>query len=217
MQIDLEQSLEEQTTLLQEVHHRVKNNLQIIISLMKLQLREIPESNRYASAFQDIRNRIYSIALIHELVYEQSSMTGVNVRDYLGTLTDHIIMSQAPSSLDLTLFTDIDPIEMHVDRLLPCGIVTNELITNALEHGLADREKGEIGIEFHRLNDTTYELIVSDDGVGWPEDRSFEDTDSLGLTLVKQLVRNQLNGEIERTNSRDGVAFRILIQKRGIS
>jgi len=214
LQHDLEDSLEERTILLQEVHHRVKNNLQMIISLIGMQAREIDSDDPDVSrAFGNLKNRVYSMALVLEQVYEEATIADINVREYLGNLANHVIQSQCPSTLEIEFHKEIDPINLHVDTLLPCGFITNELITNSLQHAFSERHTGQITLQFHSLGDGSYELIVSDDGIGWPEGHSVEQADSLGLTLVRRLVRKQLDGSFEVLDSSEGVAIRMVIHE----
>ena len=214
----LKQTVEERNTLLQEVHHRVKNNLQMIISLIKMQRREISDgASESIKSLQELKNRVYSMALIHDQVYERTSIADLDAREYLEDLARHIIRSHSFHTVDVELQTDIEPINLHVDTLLPCGIVTNELITNSLQHAFSDRDQGRITLEFRPLdaNEDLYELIVADNGTGWPEDESFEESSSLGLTLVKQLVRQQLRGDVKMVDTDNGVRFKIQIHSTG--
>lgn len=214
IQKELEDSVKHRTTLLQEVHHRVKNNLQMIIALITLQVRQMKSDDPdVVEAFQNLKDRIYSIALVHEQVYEESTIADIDARDYLEDLANHVIQSQSLSTLDVELHTQIEPSQLNVDTLLPCGIVTNELVTNALQHAFSGRRKGQITIKFNALEEDRYELIVADNGVGFPKAISFEQSSSLGFSLVKRLVRQQLNGTIEIPETDDGVKFQMVVQE----
>lgn len=209
LQKRLQDTLNERTTLLQEVHHRVKNNLQVIVNLIRLQVREMDPNPEVESLMTNIQNRIFSMALIHDRVFEQSSFEDINIEDYLTELVNHIVDSQASPDLDLQLELDFDPVSLTVDTLIPCGIIINELVSNALLHGLENQSSGVMRVEFHELPDGSYQFSVEDNGVGWQGGVAFEETSSLGTTLVRNLAREQLHGTVEHVETESGVTLKV--------
>ncbi len=210
---ELMESVDRQKRLLREVHHRVKNNLQKIIGLIHLQVRDMDPSEEVRSAFRNLKHRIYSMARIHDLVYEESSLDAIDVQAYVTDLAEYVVDSHAPSPLDVTLSVEVDPLDLPVDTLLPCGVVINELLANAIDHAFEDRSAGSIDLSFHEVEEGSYELVVADDGRGWQGEDAPEETQSLGLRLVTNLVREQLDGEIEFSESDEGVRCRMLIRE----
>lgn len=204
---DLKQSIHEKDTLLKEVHHRVKNNLQVVISLLGLQMRQATD-DKIRSLLENARNRIHSMALIHEMLYNSNKLTSLNTADYLRKLTEQIISSQNSGDVQIETRYELEPYELSLDTLIPCAIVLNELLSNALEHAFVDRARGQLEVTFRKVPDARFELSVSDDGGGVPEDFSIGSPDSLGLRLVNNLVERQLHGTVEILKQ-EGLNFRI--------
>ncbi len=213
--LQLKRTVDEKNTLLQELNHRVKNNLQLIISLINLQKRNHGNESMIRE-FDDIKNRVYSMALIHELVYEQASLSDLRADEYLIKLIDSIFDTAVPSSLDLHREVTVDPVPLNVETLLPCGLILNELLTNALMHAFDGREEGRVDVRFHQDEDERLELFVADDGTGFEEGKNFEDVSSMGLRIVETLVEDQLNGRISLTHD-GGLEYRILFEKKSPS
>jgi two-component sensor histidine kinase len=188
-------SLKEKEVLLQEVHHRVKNNMMIITNLLLMQSKQI-EDEHYREMFNISINRIKSMALIHEKLYRFGDLAKVDFNDYLEDMIKTIFKSYGLSSRKVALKTDVEGVTFGVDTAIPCGLIINELISNSLKHSFPENMEGEIKVALHRNDKTEVKLTVSDNGIGMPEDMDFRNTDSLGLTLVIALVK-QLKGEIE--------------------
>ena len=200
-------SLREKEVLLREIHHRVKNNLQVINSLLRLQSRQI-EDRRHVEAFRDCQNRIRSMALIHEALYQSEDLANIRFRDYIKSLTTHLFRSYGVSAGKIRLKIEADSLLLGIDLAIPCGLVINELVSNALKHAFPDRREGEIKISLRSFDENQIRLVVSDDGIGVPEDVTTRQAGSLGLHLVTILVEDQLHGEMELDRA-NGTEFRI--------
>ena len=198
----LKTSLQEKEALLKEVHHRVKNNLQIISSLLDLQAQQIEDAIAL-KAFRESQNRVRAIALIHEKLYQSNNLARINVADYIHTLTTYLLQTYPLAPNNITLQLNIDDILLDIDTVIPCGLILNELISNALKHGFIENTKGTIWIELNSVSIASIEgkahqltLIVRNDGIKLQEPINFSNPESLGLQLVDVLVK-QLEGQIE--------------------
>lgn len=190
----IKQSLKEKEVLLQEIHHRVKNNMQIISSLLNLQSRSITD-NYMRTMFKESQNRIQSMALIHEKLYKSTDLASIDFKEYITGLVDSLTRSYYDVRGRVGVTMDVEDVFLGVDHAIPCGLIVNELVSNALKHAFPGERKGEITISLHKHDDTV-DLAVSDNGVGIPEDIDFQSTQSLGLRLVIILAEDQLNGEV---------------------
>ena len=195
-------SLKEKEVLLKEVHHRVKNNLQIISSLLNLQSKYIKD-DQALEMFKESRNRIRSMTLIHEKLYRSKDLANIDVAEYIQNLSSNLFRSYSAGRVSLK--TQVDDILLGIDTAIPCGLIINELVSNSLKHAFPEKQ-GEIFVNLHR-DDGSLTLIVSDNGVGFPENVDFRNTDSLGLQLVCTLT-DQLDGAIE-LNRTGGTEFKI--------
>jgi PAS domain S-box-containing protein len=199
-------SLAEKEILLKEVHHRVKNNLQIISSLLYLQS-TITEHGGAVSALMESRARIKSMALIHERVYASADLTSVDMGKYTRNLVSDLHQSHLPEDSLIRLKFNLEDIPLGITEAIPCGLIINELVTNALKHAFPKGGEGEITIQLHKIESNRIALTVSDNGIGFPEQTDFRKSSSLGLTLINSLVE-QLRGEIELDRSK-GTTFTI--------
>jgi PAS domain S-box-containing protein len=199
-------SLREKEVLLKEIHHRVKNNLQAISSLLYLQSRNVKDQETF-EMFQDSENRVRSMALVHERLYQSQDLAGVDFAEYLGNLANHLFHSYGVNTNLIQLRIYAGDVFLGVDTAIPCGLILNELVSNSLKHAFPDGRGGEIRIELLADDEGQFTLMISDNGVGFPEDLDFRDTASLGLQLVNTLVE-QLEGTIELDRS-GGAAFKI--------
>ncbi|WP_230627999.1 histidine kinase dimerization/phosphoacceptor domain -containing protein [Methanosarcina barkeri] len=217
-----------------EIHHRIKNNLQVISSLLDLECENllsagIPERKRIVEAFRESNNRILSMSVIHEELYNSKNVETINFTSYLKKLTDDLFKSYKVGNSEIKLCLDVDDFFFEMDCAIPLGIIVNELISNSLKHAFPSRN-GEIRVEFHRDNNCKNEissdiiagnniqnschykystLIIEDNGIGFPESVDFKNNNSLGLQLVNILVE-QIGGDIELENKL-GTRFKILI------
>lgn len=211
---EIKASLEEKELLLREVHHRVKNNLQIISSLLNLQSGYIKDENDL-ELFKDSQSRVKSMAFIHEQLYQSSSFINIEFSEYVNNLVTYLLHYYTLESTTIKLKTNIENISLDLNTSIPCGLIVNELVTNSLKHGFpvieGQTQEGEIYIDLHSINEDQYALIVADNGIGLPEDIDFENTESLGLQLVNSLVM-QLDGTIKLDRSA-GTKFEIIFSK----
>jgi len=187
-------SLKEKETLLKEIHHRVKNNLQIICSIMNLQLHTI-EDQKTIKIFKQCENRIKSMALIYEKLYQSKDLAKIEFAEYLNSLVFHLLQSHKIDQNRIKTILDIDKILFNIDMAIPCGLIINELFTNALKHAFHHEQSGEIRISF-KDNGKNYILSVADTGCGLPEDFNIKNTESLGLQIVVSLAK-QLKGTVK--------------------
>ncbi len=199
-------SLKEKEVLLKEIHHRVKNNLQIVSSLLYLQAMRT-EHPGAVSALSESRNRIRSMALIHERLYQSPNLASVDMAEYTRNLVSDLKHSYKTEQSFVRLKLHTDDIPLGINEAIPCGLIINELVSNALKHAFPMGRDGEITISLHRDGANRATLTVSDNGIGFPEHVDFRKSPSLGLTLINSLVE-QLDGTIE-LNRRGGTAFTI--------
>ncbi|MGZ4892343.1 MAG: sensor histidine kinase, partial [Halobacteriota archaeon] len=186
-------ALKERETLLKEIHHRVKNNMQVVSSLLSLQASKATEPETI-EMLNESQRRIRSMALIHEKLYRSGSLAEINFADYVGSLIDELLQMYNVAEGVITLTADSENVQLGVDAAIPCALIINELVSNSLKHAFPDGRTGEVTVAIHRINGT-YELTITDNGVGPPPDFDFRTTDSLGLQLVTGLV-NQIDGTI---------------------
>ncbi|HEY9830947.1 MAG TPA: sensor histidine kinase, partial [Stenomitos sp.] len=195
-----------------EIHHRVKNNLQIVSSLLQMQFRRTQEKEA-ALVLQDSQNRIASIALIHEKLYRSDDLANIDFAQYIPALTMHLFDSYKVNLEAVVLHVKVENIFLEIETAIPCSLIINELVSNSLKYAFPVKGKGEIEIEFHCNNDQTMTLIVRDNGIGISEQFDIATTTSLGLTLVQGLVE-QLEGTLE-LNRTQGTEFKITFPAGG--
>lgn len=188
-------SLHEKEVLLREVHHRVKNNLQLIASLLNLQGRYLHEPQS-RSLLEESQSRIHSIALVHETLYQSGELARIDLGAYLGTLVRHLAASWVGVSGRIELELDVASIEVAIDVAIPCGLVVNELVTNAFKHAFPAARRGTVRVSTRAVASGLTVLTVADDGVGLPERVLAPRAGGLGLELVATLTR-QLRGTLE--------------------
>jgi len=214
---NLRASLDEKEVLLREVHHRVKNNLQVVSGLLDLQSHNITDPETQA-VNKESQSRIMAMALIHEELYQSTDLSRVHFGHYIRTLCNNLMTSYGVREGRIDLKIDTRVTEMIMDTAIPCGLIINELVTNALKHAFPDGRKGHIHLSFRQHPDTrkeregeSYELVVKDDGVGIPDDLDIGNMRSLGLKLVRALAE-QLGGGLEMSG-KDGTCFRIVFKE----
>jgi len=202
-------SLKEKELLLREIHHRVKNNLQIISTLLALQSSKSGKVN-IDDLYKESQNRIQSIALIHENLYQSEDLAHINFETYVKSLVSDLFDSYGINSSRIKLNLNIDNITMGIETSIPCGLIINELVSNSLKHGFESSDTGQINVELHKLADGEYSLIVSDTGSPFPEDMDIISNDTLGLELIRNLVI-QLDAKL--TFKRDIKEFTIIFKE----
>jgi PAS domain S-box-containing protein len=203
----ISESLKEKEVLLREIHHRVKNNLQIVSSILGKQMQYIKDEEALVM-FRDSQNRIDSMALIHEKLYQSTSLSKINISEYLHDLVNSLLGAYDEYSTNISLNIKCDEIQLNIETAIPCGLIINELITNSLKYAFPDDRKGEIIVDFKKDEDNNLLLIVGDNGVGFPNDFDVSSAKSLGLYLVNQLSLKQLDGSLEIDNT-NGTLFKI--------
>lgn len=199
-------ALREKDILLKEIHHRVKNNLQVVSSMLRLQADYIADDS--ARAFFDAsRTRVETMSLIHEKLYRAKDLARIDFREYADDLATNLSIINTRSVGQAEVKIDVEGIMLDINNSIPCGLIINELVSNAFKHAFSDDRRGKVTISMRRVNENRIVLAVSDDGIGFPEDMDFRNTSSLGLQLVNSLV-TQLDGTIalDRTG---GTTFRI--------
>lgn len=213
-QVQAEKSLGEKELLLREIHHRVKNNMQIVSSLLRLQAKR-QEDQTTKDILDDSRSRISAMSLIHESLYRPENLTGVYLRRYIQELALNLFASYDIEPGRIVFITDVEPISLNIETATPCGLIINELVTNSLKYAFPDGRQGEVGISLKRLgNGEKYQLRVADNGVGLPVGLDIRRTKSLGLQLVVNLAENQLSGEVT-VEAGPGTAFVVTFQEIG--
>ncbi len=205
-------ALNEKQVLLKEIHHRVKNNMQIVCSLFRLQLGKIKDP-RAAGILRDSQNRISAMALIHKTLYQPKDQSSIYFEEYIKELASSIFDSYEVDSERIVLKTDLESVAMDIDTVTPCGLILNELLTNAIKYAFPQGRKGEILISFKRKDDG-FVLGVSDNGVGLPTGMDIRELNSLGLQLVMNLTEKQLWGRLEVSSDSGGASFRIFFREQ---
>lgn len=206
----LRASLTDKEILLREVHHRVKNNLQLVSSLLYLQSRNLADAAAQR-ALADSRDRIAAIAMVHDHLYRSTGLERVELDQYVGTLVMSLADTMSALSRKVQITRKIDGVQLPIDRAIPCGLIVNELLTNAVKHAFIDGRHGHILVEGTRAPDGRITVRVADDGIGLSRDPSTSPT--LGLQLVRTLVE-QLDGELE-VDVTEGTSFRIRFEEMG--
>ncbi len=205
----IKKNLAEKEVLLKEVHHRVKNNMQVIISLLRLQTRYVTDKQAI-NFFIDSQNRVGSMALIHEKLYKSKDLSKIDFKEYTQDLVQTLIKSYNIDRMMIDFEVNIEGLFLNINQAIPCGLIINELITNCLKYAFPGNRKGKIGIDFH-LQVGQYSLTVYDNGVGIPREVEMENPKTLGLQLVNSLTQ-QLHGTLELIKEK-GTAFHIQFKK----
>lgn len=204
-EIKLKASLQEKEVLLKEIHHRVKNNLQVISSLLRLQAGYI-QDELALEIFRDSQNRVRAMAMIHENLYHSQDLASINFANYIHNLTQNLIRCYGVNK-NIQIHQNVDKVLLRVDTAIPCGLIINELVSNSIKHAFIEQETGQIYIDFIDVGNGKYSLTISDDGVGFVETIEEKSRKSLGLQLVWSLVE-QLEGSII-SNTQSGTLFTI--------
>lgn len=207
----LEESVKEKEVLLKEVHHRVKNNMQVISSILNLQSSYI-EDETALGILRESQDRIKSMSFVHESLYQSKTLSEVNFAEYIQNITRNLYHSYARPEGGIDLQFDLESIYLNLDTSIPCGLIINEVVSNSLKYAFLGRERGVIAIQFAKLSDGKLKLIVSDDGIGLPDSFDIENAESLGLQLVTTLV-TQISGQLEIDNSA-GTKFTIVFKEQ---
>ncbi|PSB11314.1 serine/threonine protein kinase [Pleurocapsa sp. CCALA 161] len=191
----VQKSLKQKEILLKEIHHRVKNNLFVVSTLLDFQSNYVDDP-KVIKLLENCQNRITAMAMIHQHLYGNSKLDRINFANYIESLLDNLAYSQASQERNINLILDLEPIELNIESANPCGLIVNELISNAIEHGFCDRSSGNIWLKLKHNSVSKVVMTIQDDGVGFKPGLDLYNSDSLGLELVCTLVE-QLEGEIK--------------------
>ncbi len=207
----LRKSLKEKEILLRELHHRTKNNMQVISSLLDLHSINI-EDKDILHIIKEVQNRIKSISLVHEKLYQAKDLSNVNLKDYIKDFAHALLTSYEGSKGRISLKVDVDDIFLSLDTITPCGMVISEIMSNSLKYAFPDGRKGKITIECHSTGDGEVKLRVSDNGIGLPRGIDFRSAKSLGFKLICKLAEEQLRGTVQLEGG-TGTAFLITLKE----
>lgn len=203
-------ALESNKMLLKEIHHRVKNNLQVISSLLSLQSRFDPE-NQSSFAIKTARSRVQAMAILHQKLFNNQDLNALSIRQYFSDLIDDIQDSYMDNPTSVTFHTNIEEIVLDIETIIPLGLIINELITNSLKHAFKDRQAGSISIDIYKLNGDIL-LKYSDDGIGFPFDSLPETSESLGVEIIKSFAE-KLDADIS-INNKNGASIQFKFSER---
>ena len=184
--------------------------MQVIISLLRLQGRYIKDE-KYVEIFRECQNRIKSMVLVHEKLYQSESLANIDFGRYIRGLASTLFRTYGFTS-KISLLIDVEDVSLSIDSAIPCGLIINELVSNSLKYAFPESKEGEIKITLRLTNENEIELIVGDNGVGIPENVDFRNTESFGLQLVTTLAEDQLESNIELSRT-EGTEFRIKFKR----
>ncbi len=202
---ELRQALAEKTMLLKEVHHRVKNNLQVICSLLSMQI-ECSDGEQAARPLNDAHSRVLAMSLIHEQIYQSDTLVDLDFGEYVEVLSRRLFSTYCVDTSRVRMDLSAEPIRLNMHRAIPCGLILNELISNALKHAFRDGRDGVIRIGLRKTEAGRVEMTVEDNGVGFAADFRWDTGQSLGLQVVRTLI-NQLRATFCVTTGQHGMRF----------
>ncbi len=192
----LQNSLQEKTQLIRELYHRTKNNMQVIMSMLMLQA-EFTEDEQTRDMLQGTNSRIHAMALVHEKLYQSQNLSRINLNEYIQDLAQLLAQTYRVTPNKITLAFDLEPIPVLIDIAVPCGLVLNELISNALKHAFPHKQSGEISIRLRRAPDNELIILtIADNGIGMPRNFNYGRSETFGLQTIVAIVEHQLQGKI---------------------
>ena len=203
----LKVALKEKEVLIRELYHRTKNNMQVVYSLLGLKSAAVEDENT-KTILNDMGNRIQTIALVHQKLYQSNNLSRIDLKEYIVDLTRLLMNSYHSTELDVKLSLNLESITVLIDTAIPCGLIINELISNSFKHAFKGRKQGEITVMLLRDEDNFVELRISDNGKGIPEDMDLLNIDTLGIQVFRTIVEDQLQGEISFNND-NGVSWTV--------
>jgi PAS domain S-box-containing protein len=203
----VEKIIEEKDILLKELHHRVKNNMQVISSMLNLQSNLISDEN-LKSIFSESQQRIKSMASVHDLLFQSPDFNTINFKSYLKKLVNDIINSLKVPGQEIKLFLKTNEIKISLDKAIPLGLLINELVTNSIKHGFKNRNNGTIYVQLHSRHNSQHELLYKDDGNGFKIESKIKE-DSIGMMLIENLT-DQLDGQLYRKSSSERTCYKLL-------
>jgi two-component sensor histidine kinase len=198
------QSLKEKEVLLKEIHHRVKNNLQVVSSLLKLQSSFLKDTSA-TNILLESQNRVRSMALVHQKLYQSKDFAHIDFADYVNQLTINLMDAYKYKTKNIHLNVKSDTVLIGIDVAIPCGLIINELVSNSLKYAFDGKDNGKIDIILKNCGEENYMISIIDNGIGFPPAIDFRNTKSLGMQLVNTLV-NQIDGKIEKAQCK-GTSF----------
>lgn len=208
---NIKASLEEKNVLLKEIHHRVKNNMQVITSLLGLQSSFIKDE-KVVEIFRASQNRINAMAMVHEMLYQTEKIAEIDYKEYLLNMVQKLIVSFKGKENNIILNLDMDEIHFNIDTAVPLSLLINEIITNSLKYGVLEDNSGIISIELKIIDSQNYHLKIGDNGIGFDESSFDQNADTLGMKLISRLG-SQLNGDIKSDVSKKGVCYTLEFQQ----
>ena len=203
--IQRQASLKKKDLMIKEIHHRMKNNMQIISSLLSLQ-GDYVDDLKLLNILKESQTRVRSMSILHEKLYQSEDEYWINTSDYIHKLVQNLFKTHTIEGGMITPIIDVENVKLNIKTAVPCGLIINELLSNSLKYAFPQEREGEIHISL-KAKDNKFKLIISDSGIGLPEDLDFRNTESLGLKLVNSLT-NQIDGKIELDRSQ-GTKFKI--------
>jgi PAS domain S-box-containing protein len=214
-EVTVKKSLDEKEVLLREIHHRVKNNMQVISSLLSLQAANIKDE-RLHQLFQESQSRVRAMALIHEILYDSDDLSSIDLSTYMSRLVASLTRMYGADAAQVRLNVESDDITLRIDDMVPCGLAISELVTNSLKYAFPDEREGEINLRVTSTPEGGVKLVVRDDGVGLPAELDIRTTGTMGMGLVVGLVEKQLGGRLELDRTQ-GTCFTITIPPKPAS
>lgn len=203
--IQRQASLKKKDLMIKEIHHRMKNNMQIISSLLSLQ-GDYVDDLKILNILKESQTRVRSMSILHEKLYQSEDEYWINTSDYINRLVQNLFKTHTIEGGMITPIIDVDNVKLNIKTAVPCGLIINELLSNSLKYAFPQEREGEIHISL-KAKDNKFKLIISDSGIGLPEDLDFRNSESLGLKLVNSLT-HQIDGKIELDRSQ-GTKFKI--------
>ncbi|OQX96475.1 hypothetical protein B6I21_00885 [candidate division KSB1 bacterium 4572_119] len=204
-------SLHEKETLLKEIHHRVKNNLQVVSSLLYLQSKSTKDKN-ISNVFMESQNRIRSMSMVHEKLYQSESLSQININNYIEDFTNYLFRTYNADRNKIKLQMEIEEINLDIKTAIPCALILNELISNAVKYAFPGDRMGDILVRFRLTEDAKYEFEVKDNGIGLPKNFNLNKTESLGLQLVNTLC-DQIQADLVIDN-KNGTSFKMYFYEK---
>ncbi len=203
----IQNDLKEKEIMLKEINHRVKNNLNVVASLLNLQSTRIKSKEQALTAFKESRDRIYAMALVHEKLYQTGDFSSIDMKSYLNDISSQLLNVYMPDNRIL-IKASVKDVLLNINIAIPCGLIINELVTNAIKHAFPGNRAGIVKVDLKKLKNKSYQLVVSDNGIGVSDKIIKGDLDSLGMELVRLLV-GQINGTLVM-NNKSGTQFKIV-------
>jgi two-component sensor histidine kinase len=207
----LQQSLKDKDMLMMEIHHRTKNNLAVVMGLLRLQASQIKDG-RIKEYFREAQNRVKAMSIIHERLYKAKSLKNVNFKEYIHSLAEQLYQNYNLSTSRVGLNINVPDVMLDADIMIPCGLIANELISNAFKYAFPGDREGELSIELAGAKDDEHMLIIKDNGIGFPGEMDIYSTESLGMQIVTSLI-SQIKGTVELMRE-GGTEFRITFRKK---